>query len=133
MDPTGIPLFALADQRLAWLDRRQNLLSENVANADTPGYKPRDLAPFANSLARASFAVAPARTDPSHLAGSVAPDTGTAGAQAGDQQSGEQQPDGNAVSLDVQLMRIADTDSAHELVTDLYHTYLGMFRTAIGR
>ncbi len=71
MDPTDIPLFALADQRLVWVDHRQALLSQNVANVDTPGYRARDLRPFAQALADARFDIAPVRTDPLHLAGTV--------------------------------------------------------------
>ncbi len=128
MDPTDIPLFALADRRLAWVDRRQSLLSQNVANADTPAYRPRDMLPFDQALARAGFNLAPALTSPLDLPGTVAADTGGSRVLPG-----EQAPDGNAVSLDDQLLRIADTDSTHELVTDLYGKYLGMFRIAIGR
>jgi flagellar basal-body rod protein FlgB len=127
MDPTGIPLFELADRRLAFLDRRQSLLSQNVANADTPRYKPHDLPPFAQTLAEASFELVLVRTDPADMPGTVAPDSSSSVL------SREEQPDGNAVSLDEQLMHVADTDNAHELVTDLYSKYLGMFRTAIGQ
>ncbi len=95
MDVGEIPLFALADRRLAWVDRREALLSQNVANADTPGYKPRDLPPFDQALARIGLDLAPVRTNPAHLAGTAADTTGASLAL-----SGEQAPDGNAVSLD---------------------------------
>ncbi len=127
MDPGAIPLFALADRRLAYLEQRQGTLSRNIANVDTPHYQPHDLPPFAQSLARAGFDVAPARTDPGHLAGTLAPSSAAATALVG-----ERAPDGNAVSLDDQLVRMADTDTAHELVGDLYRKYLGMIRTALG-
>ena len=44
-----------------------------------------------------------------------------------------QSPDGNAVALDEQLMKVADTDTAHALVTTIYRKYLGMFSMALGR
>ena len=31
---------------MAWLDRRQGVLAQNIANADTPGYRPQDLKAF---------------------------------------------------------------------------------------
>ena len=40
-------LFDLADRRLAYLQHRQQVLAQNVANANTPGYRARDLEPFA--------------------------------------------------------------------------------------
>ena len=65
MDPTQIGLFDLAERRLAWADRRQELLAQNIANANTPGYRPHDLQPFAATLtsaARSLRRLAPSRT-----------------------------------------------------------------------
>ena len=45
----------------------------------------------------------------------------------------ESAPDGNAVSLDDQLARLADTETAHDLASDIYKKYLSFFRLAIGR
>jgi flagellar basal-body rod protein FlgB len=125
MDPTNIPLFDLADKRLAWIDRRQELLAQNIANADTPGWRARDLTPFDGALTQAG--VTPVMTDPKHLPGTI---EYTSGIQTA---AGELTPDGNGVALDEQLSKVADTDATHELVTDLYAKYLSMFRTALGR
>ena len=54
MDPTetgvaDIGLFRLAERRLAWVARRQELLAQNVANANTPGLpaaRPDAVRPF---------------------------------------------------------------------------------------
>jgi flagellar basal-body rod protein FlgB len=128
MDPTQIGLFDLAERRLAWADRRQGLLAQNIANANTPGYRPRDLKPFAAALTGAG-AVAPVRTQPNHLPGL---------AGAGQQTEVEARPaarapDGNAVALDDQLIKIANTDTTHALVTTIYKKYLGLFGMALGR
>ena len=126
MDPARILLFDLADRRLSWIGQRQQVLSQNIANADTPGWRAHDLKPFAEHLARGS-GIAPARTDPGHLAPTRNP------AAQGKALTGEHSPDGNAVSLDVELAKVADAESAHSLVTGLYQKYLAMFRTAAGR
>ncbi len=42
---TDLPLFSMLRTRMQWHQERQRLLSENVANSDTPNYRPRDLAP----------------------------------------------------------------------------------------
>lgn len=125
MDLTGIGLFSLAEQRLAWVDKRQQLLAQNIANADTPGFQPRDLAPFAGELARA---VSPARTSPLHLSGFT-----TGGMGAAQVLPRERAPDGNAVSVDDELTKVADTDSTHELVTNIYRKYIDMFRATLGK
>lgn len=126
MDPSRISLFDLADRRLSWIGQRQQLLSQNIANADTPGWRTHDLKPFAEHLARGT-GMAPARTDPGHIAPTRPP------AGASKAQTGERAPDGNSVSLDVELAKVADTESAHSLVTGIYQKYLAMFRTASGR
>lgn len=128
MDSTQIGLFDLAERRLAWADRRQVLLAQNIANANTPGYRPHDLKPFAATLAGAN-AIAPARTQRNHMSGL---------AGAGQQIEAEphpaaRAPDGNAVTLDDQLIKVADTETTHALVTTIYKKYLGLFGMALGR
>jgi flagellar basal-body rod protein FlgB len=124
MDPTRSGPIALAETRLHWLDARQRVLAHNVANADTPGFRPSDLRPFAQALAGAGHAMA--RTDPHHLA--PARD-----ARAQRERRGDRSMDGNGVALDREAMRIADTETAHALAIGLHRRYLGMFRTALGR
>jgi flagellar basal-body rod protein FlgB len=118
---------ALAERRLAWLDARQRVLARNIANADTPGFRPSDLAPFSQTLARQ----APGRmqaTHPLHLG----PVGGPLGART-DRAALERTPNGNAVSLDEQALRVADTDQQHAMAMGLHRKYLALFRTALGR
>lgn len=125
METSQLDLFDLAAQRLAWIDRRQAVLAQNVANADTPGYQARDAAPFAQHLGE--LATKMARTNPYHL---TAPQT-----ISGDQRLRPQEraPDGNAVSVEEQLTKIADTQSAQSLTTNLVQKYSAMFRIALGK
>jgi flagellar basal-body rod protein FlgB len=128
MDLKRIGLFELAERRLAWADRRQAVLAENVANANTPGYKPHDLRSFAATLDNTNV-VAPVRTQPNHLAGTTA-------AMSPDEvvdRTHTQSPDGNAIALDEQLVKVAETETTHTLVTTIYKKYLGMFSLALGR
>ena len=41
-----IPLFSMLKGRLTYLNQRQQLIGQNVANPDTPGYMPHDLKAF---------------------------------------------------------------------------------------
>lgn len=126
MDPTRLALFDLADRRLAHVGRRQELLAQNIANADTPGWAARDMKPFAEMLKQQSAASDLTRTDIRHI-------PPRQGGSAGHVLGGEQSPDGNSVVLDVELGKIADSESAHALVVGIYQKYLAMFRTAAGR
>jgi flagellar basal-body rod protein FlgB len=123
----GNPL-ALAERRLHWLDRRQSVLAQNVANADTPGYRPRDLAPFGRALA-GQMRLDIARTETGHVAGSRASMTGA----RAERSAAEVTPDGNAVSLDREAVRIAETDTAHQLAMAVHRSFMGMFRASLGR
>ena len=127
MDLTLTGPIGLAERRLPWLDARQRVLSQNIAHADTPNYRPRDAAPFAATLAQAG-APGLATTDARHLM----PAGGAARARP-DRAVGEQAPNGNAVSLDQQAMKVAETDQAHALAVGLHRKYLNLFRTALGR
>ena len=128
MDVTQGGLLALAERRMRWLEQRQGVLSQNMAHADTPGYRPRDLAPFAETLAQQS-GQSLTRTNARHLPGA----NGNEPQARPDRSPADRTPDGNAVSIDEQAMRIADTDQAHALAVSLHRRFLGMFRTALGR
>lgn len=127
MDLLATAPVALAERRLAWLDGRQRVLAQNVANADTPGYAARDAAPFQAVLTRQSAAARLASTDPRHLA-----PRGDGLARA-ERRPGDVAPNGNAVSLEEQAMKIAQTDQDHALAMGLHRKYLALFRTALGR
>ena len=123
MDPTNIGIFNLADKRLAWVDRRQQLLAQNVANANTPGYQPRDVTPFEAALAAPKLA----ETSAGHIAGK--------GQAAGEVTPRPQarSPNGNAVSIEQQLSAVADTAGIQSLALNLHQAYASMMRTAFGR
>lgn len=125
MGTGDIGLFKLAERRLAWTDRRQTLLAQNIANGNTPGFRPKDLTPFAATLQRHAGTLA--RTQPGHLGGTAPETAAQAARQAG------KSLDGNAVKLDEQLVKVADTETTQSLVTTIYKKYLGMFSLALGR
>jgi flagellar basal-body rod protein FlgB len=124
----GHDVMALAQRRLGWLDRRTVVLAQNIANADTPAYRPRDVLPFGQVLSAAG-APSLARTAPAHIAGSGRAASGT----AHDRALSETAPDGNAVSLDREAVRMAETDTAHALAMAVHRSFMGMFRLALGR
>ncbi len=131
MDPTDIGLFRAAEQRLQWVDRRQQVLAQNVANANTPGYQPRDVAPFALALGAAAGGSL-AQTAPGHLSPPGGNGSGLpAGSRAG--RPAERAPAGNAVGLEEQLGKVADTASVQALVVNLHRSYQSMMRVALGR
>ncbi len=62
---SDVYLNQLTSQRTAYLSARQSLIAGNVANANTPGYKALDVAPFSAVLQQTAIAMA--TTNPAHL------------------------------------------------------------------
>jgi flagellar basal-body rod protein FlgB len=125
-------LFALLSRRAAWLGARQGVLAQNVANADTPGFRPTDLVPFERALTASSSISAPslARTVPAHLPGIGPPRPG----DPRDRRAGswEVAPSGNAVVVEEQMEKLARNQLDHQLVTGLYARHVAMLKTALG-
>lgn len=132
MDLRKIPLFEMMAQKLSWLSARQQVLAENIANADTPHYQPKDLKPLDfKSMAQAQIEpVAPAMTNPMHLAG-TAPDS-AGGKPNKDKHPLETTMSGNAVTFEEQLMKANRTSTDYELTTDLYKKQITMIKEALG-
>jgi flagellar basal-body rod protein FlgB len=137
MPVSGIPLFSMLRTKMHWHQERQRLLAENVANADTPRFRPRDLAPvkFDNralgaGAANPGGAVTLARTDPGHLG-----PTGGAAPQFQPDRKGafEVRPAGNAVTLEDEMMKVAANQMDYQAATTLYGRSLGLLKTAIGK
>ena len=122
---TGV--FELAQRRLEWADQRQLLLARNIANADTPNYRPADLPSFAQTLAKSGFGSAAqlVQTNPMHIA--VEPQTDLL------TQTEAKEPNGNAVSVEKELGKVADTQSGQMMALNLYGKYASFFRLAMGR
>jgi flagellar basal-body rod protein FlgB len=133
MDLGGTGLFRLMKGKLDWLTERQQVLAQNIANSDTPHYRPSDLTGFSFDRALSQTRqLAPARTAVGHMAG-------VSQAQGNDVQKDkprhnyEVAPDGNSVIMEEQMTKVADTGMTYQLVTNLYRKHVGLMRTAIGR
>ena len=69
MPISDIPIFSMLRTKMQWHQERQRILAENVSNADTPKFTPRDLAPPNLDPARPQAAgIALARTSSAHMA-----------------------------------------------------------------
>lgn len=131
MTVAGLPLVEMLKTRMHWHQERQKLLAENVANADTPGFAPRELAEprFAPDGRPVATSMQPVRTSPMHLGGAGAP---RAAAQIGADKF-ETRPSGNAVNLEEEMLKVAQNQSDYQLAASLYEKSLRMLRTAVGR
>jgi flagellar basal-body rod protein FlgB len=128
---SDLPLIAMLKTRMHWHQTRQKVLAENVSNADTPGFAPRDLAePRFPARGLASGGGLPvARTSAAHLSGeSVRPGEGEIPAGRF-----ETRPSGNAVSLEEEMLKGSQNQADFQLASSLYQKSLQMLRIAAGR
>ena len=137
-------LFDAFSAKMQWLTQRGSVIAQNVANANTPNYQPKDVESFANVMQRldssasaGSSAKAGATpfsmqvTQANHLGGTQGSTAAYKVQKAGDPY--EIKPGGNGVILEQQMTQLADTNSQYQMITGLYRKTLGMVKTALGR
>ena len=132
MDLFKIPLFQRLTERMNWLGAREKVIATNIANADTPQYQPKDVAPldFGDHLKKLA-AVEPMRTDPKHIQGTIPPADPVDSKKS--KKTYETAPAGNSVVLEEQMMKLSQTQADYSQITNLYKKHVDMLKTAIGR
>lgn len=121
-----LELTRMAQALAAHAGARMSLAAQNVANADTPGYRARDLPSFATVYDGREAALRVSR--PGHLQ----PGGISAGAHPQDA-GGWADPNGNSVSLETEMIRAADIRQAHDMALAVYRNTSGIIRAALGR
>ena len=135
MNLPEIPLLDMLRQRMSWLGARQNLLGQNVANADIPSYRARDLKPLdfdsllKRSTAPQQFSTTLAVTNPRHIAIAPRSNQGFTDILSADTDTN---PNGNTVSLEQEMMKVSDTQAQYQAAANLYSKAVNLLRTAIG-
>jgi flagellar basal-body rod protein FlgB len=137
-DPNQISVFSLMKARLQMLGERQKVIAENVANVSTPGYVPDDInqEAFAATLQRMAgqggsgglARTAMSATQAGHMAPAHGPSA--PGLSTTKSPDSETTLDGNAVVVEEQMMKIAETRMDFETMIGLYQKSLGLLRLA---
>ena len=108
--------------------KRQTLSAKNTANADTPGYRAMDNGAFADAVRQSPRAIDMRTTHAAHLN-----TADRARAPRVFEIGGEASPNGNTVSLELELVRAGRAKSEHDTALSIYKSSLDMMRTALGR
>jgi flagellar basal-body rod protein FlgB len=130
-----LPGLAALRTRMQWHQERQRVLAENVANSDTPNFKPRDLVEPKFDATGALAAGGPMgtlpmmRTSANHISASGAPETFDQNRKVGF----ETRPAGNAVNLEDEMLKVSSNQMDYAAVTSLYSRSLHLLKTAIGK
>jgi flagellar basal-body rod protein FlgB len=126
-----LTVLSMANQKMNWLAQRQEVLAENIANANTPRYLAKDLKPldFKAVLdgSEAAGTVQLVTTNPRHIA-TQATDSNEVETET---KPYESTPDGNGVVLEEQMDKIGRTKVDYETVTDLFAKQIKMLKLAI--
>ena len=124
-----LEILRMAGAMAANAGNRQAAVSQNIANADTPGYKAVDVASFAQTYRSPAGFVASA-TRPGHFGfGETSPPVATITAQ----QRGAQNPNGNTVSLEGEMMKAGLVRQQHDMALAIYKSTSNILRASLGR
>ena len=133
MTTQNIGLFKALNAKMHYLDTRQKVLAQNVANADTPGYVPKDLTKvdFGRVLEKVSKDnnVQVDTTNPMHMPPSDHIDDPKNRAA---KLVYEVTPVGNEVSLEEQMVKSSQNTMDYNLMTTLYQKNVNLIKTALG-
>jgi flagellar basal-body rod protein FlgB len=128
-----LPLFSALTDKMKWHQARQSLLAENVANSETPGFKGRDLAAYSfndHLQAASSTRLTSVATQPGHIALST---SSADGFGAREMNSFEITPEGNGVTLEDEMMKVASNQLDYQTITAVYTRSMRILKSALGR
>ena len=124
---TDLPLLSQIKGRMSWLDERQRVVAQNVANADTPGFVARDLkAPTDFAAAMRNGPLQMTRTSAAH----IAPQAPVARFTSDKTPDSETTLDGNSVVVEEQMLKMAESRMAYDAAISLYQKSMTMLRMA---
>ncbi len=138
MTTENIGLFKAMNAKMQYLQKRQQVISQNIANANTPEYKPSDLSKvdFGKVLENVTGdkgksvpKVTLAATSPNHLA----PDSKMLPRVEKQKTTYEVTPDKNAVDVEEQMIKSNDVQMNYNLMLNIYSSNMDMMRTSLGR
>lgn len=120
-----LAITRMAQSLAAHSGARMGVIAENVANADTPGFKAQDISDFASLWAGGGVEMR--KTRPSHLA------TLRTTALRVQDSGGSEAPNGNSVSLEKEMVKMAEARQGHEMALAIYRSTSEVVRASLGR
>lgn len=130
-----VSLFEVLKTKLKWHQKRQTVLAQNVANADTPNYRASDLAKFEIAVPGvAGSALAMQQTSAKHMG--IGSGSGRHGQNTIEERadtSFEVRPSRNAVSVDEQMAKMSDNAMGYHETAALMKRVVNMYKTATSK
>jgi len=120
-----LELTRMAQGMAAHAGARMEVVAQNIAHADSPGYKARDLPSFAESYAESGGAMRATR--PGHLGAASGPEPEARIVR------GQGSPNGNTVSLETEMVKAVEVKQEHEMALAIYRNTSDIIRASLGR
>lgn len=114
--------------RMHYLSFKQDVISGNIANADTPGYISKRVTPFKAHPGNAPAVIRPAVTHPRH----IGPDKPAAFREIENPYPAQMKPNGNNISLEQEVTDMNITELEYREATSLVTKLRELHRTAMG-
>lgn len=136
---SDIPVLSALKNKLKWHQARQGVLAQNIANANTPNYQPKDLkhvdfSSYMSPGASSALGMETAKTHGAHIRLSGLSIGGTVkNFETEKTVDWEITPNGNGVSLEDQMIKVTENQMEYQAATTLYSRSLGLLRMAVGR
>ena len=112
---------------IAGAGMRQATIADNIANANTPGFRARDLQPFSEILDQTQITMA--TTNAAHIA--PAEEELTEGARVAEADGWATTVSGNSVSLEQELMKEGDINRSYTMNTNIKRAFHQMLLSAL--
>lgn len=124
----NLEVFQISSAMARHAGARQALISENVANSDTPGYKSKDLNSFEDAFSADLSGIQKATRD-GHLHGP----SPFGGSSEVIQMRGSNSPNGNSVSIEGEMLKAAETNRQHDRSLAIYKSAMKILRFSLGK
>lgn len=134
MTTDNLALFKALGAKMDYLNQNQRVISQNVSNADTPGYKAHELqkADFSDVLKRVT------KTNQIHVERTVEGHMTPGGDIENPREKKSRhvydvKPSMNAVDMEEQLVKAQGNIMDYNMMTNLYQKNISMIRMSLGQ
>ena len=132
MNLSTLNVFRVATVKMGWLAERQGVLAQNIANADTPDYRAKDVkAPsFSKTMSSSNHNIKMVQTAKGHMIG-PGNTMNSRLIKERNKDVYEVSPNDNAVIMEEQLIKISESSMNFKLASSIYSKNLSMFKMAL--
>ncbi|WP_420861726.1 FlgB family protein [Algirhabdus cladophorae] len=128
----NLKVFEMSSAMAQHATARHAIVAQNIANSDTPGYRAKDVASFAQTLDAGTldssdFAMFQSRKG--HLQSSATVNT----SKTKTFETPSESLNGNSVSLELEMVKSIESQRQHDRAISIYKNALTVLRTSLGR